>query len=141
MESAFSGVKEDLCCEVDSLEDWTVMAESDVKYFSGTAIYRKEFDIDHTLEKGEKVILDLGNVKNMASVRINGFEFPVMWKSPYLLDVTDGVKKGKNTIEIDVTNLWVNRMVGDEQEPDDVAWSEPLQYTFAPQSRSRAIYG
>ena len=68
----------------------------------------------------------------MATVRVNGTNFPVMWKAPFLLDIKTAVKEGDNIIEVDVTNLWPNRMIGDEQEPDDIEWSEPLVYDFAP---------
>ena len=77
-------------------------------------------------------MLHLGEVRNIASVRVNDIAFPVMWKAPFLLDITSALHPGDNKMEIEVTNLWPNRMIGDEQEPDDIEWSEPLTYDFAP---------
>lgn len=114
------------------LFDWTISQIEDIKYFSGTATYTHHFQVSRRLLKNNSLILDLGKVKNMASVRINDKDFPVMWKAPFLLDITSALKIGDNKIEIDVTNLWPNRMIGDEQEPDDIKWSEPLVYNYAP---------
>ncbi len=122
------------CCRLHDLKDWTELPEKDHKYFSGTATYSTTFKLDRKQLAGGRIILDLGEVDDMAAVRVNSVEFPPMWKAPYLIDITSALKKGSNTMEIDVTNLWVNRMVGDEQEPDDLKWSEPLQYTYAPGS-------
>ena len=114
------------------LSDWTMSQNDDIRYFSGTATYTRHFQVSRKLFAGNTLILDLGKVKNMASVRVNGKAFPVMWKAPFLLDITSAIKTGDNKIEIDVTNLWPNRMIGDEQEPDDIEWSEPLVYSYAP---------
>lgn len=116
----------------DTLSDWTSSAVDELKYFSGTATYTVTANIKKSHLKGKRAILDLGDVKNMASVRVNGTTFPVMWKAPFLLDITPALRKGANTIEIDVTNLWPNRMIGDEREPDDIEWSEPLVYDYVP---------
>lgn len=118
----------------DTLFDWTTSAMSELKYFSGTATYTRNINLKKSRLNGRRAVLNLGNVKNMASVRVNGIAFPVMWKAPFLLDITAALHKGDNRIEIDVTNLWPNRMIGDEQEPDDIEWSEPLIYSFVPGS-------
>ncbi|MCM1450578.1 MAG: hypothetical protein NC082_09555 [Clostridiales bacterium] len=123
---------DDKSCMVDSLVDWSKMPRDDMKYYSGTATYSNKFNLMDLHDGGGKIVLDLGDVRNMASVRLNGHSFPVMWKSPFMLDITSELMLGENEIEIDVTNLWVNRMIGDEHEPDDVQWSEPLQYIYAP---------
>jgi hypothetical protein len=98
-----------------------------VKYFSGTMTYTREVDLPEALftPPADRVLtLDLGTVKNVAEVRINGKELPLMWLPPFAADVTSLVKPGKNTLEVKITNLWVNRLIGDEQLPDDLEWGE-----------------
>ena len=72
----------------------------------------------------EKKFFDLvlGDVKNLAEVRLNGKDLGVLWKPPFRLEITDAVRVGKNRLEIRVTNLWPNRLIGDEQLPDDREW-------------------
>ncbi len=89
-----------------------------VKYFSGTATYGRSFDVPaEFLGVDRRVILDLGRVEVIASVRVNGRDAGTVWKEPYRLDVTDLVRAGVNTLEIAVTNLWTNRLIGDEFLP------------------------
>ena len=114
------------------LFDWTQSPTPAIRYFSGTATYSTHFRLNNRQLKSSCLVLHLGNVKNMATVRVNGVAFPVMWKAPFLLDMTSALHTGDNQIEIDVTNLWPNRMIGDEQEPDDIDWSDPLIYDYAP---------
>lgn len=90
--------------------------DAGIKYFSGTATYRNTFDLP-ALKKGERMLLDLGDVKNLAEVIVNGKNLGILWKTPFRLDVTEAIKTGKNEVEIRVTNLWVNRLIGDQQ-PD-----------------------
>ncbi|MDE5549822.1 MAG: hypothetical protein K2I99_00480, partial [Bacteroidaceae bacterium] len=119
---------------VDTLFDWTTSVMPELRYFSGTATYTRTIKLKKSQLNGRRAVLNLGNVKNMASVRVNGRAFPVMWKAPFLLDITSALHQGDNRVEIDVTNLWPNRMIGDEQEPDDIEWSEPLVYEYVPGS-------
>ncbi len=70
----------------------------------------------------------------MASVSVNGKQLPLTWKAPFECDITDAVVAGDNNLKVDITNLWPNRMIGDELEPDDLEWSEPLIYEYAPGS-------
>ncbi len=102
---------------IDSLSSWHENANPDIRYYSGTAIYTKSFTIPANMmpSKGERLILSLGEVKNMASVRLNGKELSLLWKSPFECDVTEAIKDGINNIEISVTNLWVNRMIGERE--------------------------
>lgn len=122
--------------ELDSLISWPDHPADDIKYYSGTATYKSNIRLDRQLfeRRDTRVILSLGDVKNMASLTINGHKMPLMWKSPYTCDITDYAHAGDNRVEIEVTNLWPNRMIGDEHEPDDLEWSEPLVYTYAPGS-------
>ena len=116
----------------DTLFDWTTSAMDELRYFSGTATYTRSVTLKKKQLNGRRAVLSLGDVKNMAAVRVNGKTFPVLWKAPFLLDVTSALHRGHNTIEIDVTNLWPNRMIGDEHEPDDIEWSDPFHYSYAP---------
>ncbi len=100
---------------IDKLTSWSENADTNIKYFSGTAVYTNSFNIN-TLIEGAWMV-DLGDVKNIAEVIVNGKNVGTAWKKPFRLDIHDAIKTGKNTIEIKVTNLWVNRLIGDAQ-PD-----------------------
>jgi hypothetical protein len=103
---------------VDSLMDWSQSSDPGVRFFSGTATYSSDFD--WTASPGHPhYTLNLGNVQVMARVRLNGKDLGVLWKPPFVLDVTDTLKPGRNQLEVKVTNLWPNRLIGDEQLPDD----------------------
>ncbi len=108
---------------LDRLISWTDHPDAGVRYFSGTATYSKTFEVPaEWLESGRIVSLDLGAVDNFATVSINGVDQGVWWKPPFAGDVTRAVKVGTNEIEVRVTNLWANRLIGDEQWPSDVEW-------------------
>ncbi len=96
------------------LTSWSENGDSGIKYFSGTATYRNAFDASG-MTSGSRILLDLGEVKNLAEVIVNGKNLGFLWKTPFKIDITDAVKKGKNEVEIKVTNLWVNRLIGDAQ--------------------------
>jgi hypothetical protein len=100
--------------ELPELIDWTKHPDGGVKYFSGTATYLQEFSLPASVV-GHPIFLDLGTVREMAEVRLNGKDLGVLWKPPFRVEITDAVKAGKNTLEIKVTNLWPNRMIGDER--------------------------
>ncbi len=103
----------------DKLEDWSKRPEDGIKYYSGTAVYRTTFTRTEAPRQGARVLLDLGRVAIMAEVAVNGKNLGILWKPPYRLDVTDAMKAGGNTLEIKVTNLLINRMIGDELLPED----------------------
>ncbi len=108
---------------LDNLISWTEHPESGVKYFSGTAIYIKEIDIPAALlGEGKLLALDLSRVKNIAEVKLNGQDLGIWWKPPFRADITKFAKPGKNSLEVRITNLWPNRLIGDEQLPDDREW-------------------
>lgn len=88
--------------------------EGGIKYFSGTATYQNTFNIP-ALTKGAQYEIDLGDVKNIAEVIINGKNVGTAWKKPFKLDISNALKAGDNTLEIRVTNTWVNRLIGDAQ--------------------------
>lgn len=102
----------------DKLIDWTAHPEHGVKYYSGTAFYRQSFDMpDYT--QGSTLYLDLGKVKNMARVRLNGKDLGAVWTAPWRVDVSKSLKPKNNELEIEVVNLWANRLIGDELLPYD----------------------
>jgi hypothetical protein len=105
---------------LEKLVSWSQHADPGVRYFSGTATYHKTIDVPRDmLGKHRRLYLDLGRVEVMAKVRLNGKDLAVLWKPPYRTEITDAVQAGGNTLEISVVNLWPNRMIGDEQLPDD----------------------
>ncbi len=95
-----------------------------MRYFSGTAAYEKEIKIGaERLNSGRELWLDLGAVKNFAEVSLNGQNLAVLWKPPFRVNVTTAAKPGVNTLVVKVTNLWPNRLIGDEQLPPDCEWN------------------
>ncbi len=99
-------------------------AQEGVRYFSGTATYANTIDLPPAmLAPGKRLYLDLGRVEVLANVVVNGKDLGTLWKRPYQIDITDAVHAGTNTLEIRATNLWPNRLIGDEQLP------EPDQFT------------
>ena len=99
----------------EGLQDWTQRSEPGIKYYSGIATYRKTFSSQMT---GKKIYLDLGVVHDMARVRLNGKDLGVLWCAPWQVDVTEALKPGKNQLEIEIANRWINRLIGDQQPAD-----------------------
>jgi hypothetical protein len=100
----------------DKLASFTESADPGIKYFSGTAAYTKTIVADKNwFSNNIQLWLDLGDVKNLAEVVVNGKSLGILWKQPFAVDVTHVLKPGENKIEIKVTNLWVNRLIGDAQ--------------------------
>ncbi len=101
----------------EKLEDWTQRPEAAIKYYSGTATYRTAFQV---AESRARLYLDLGTVKHIARVWLNGRHLGVVWCAPWRVALPPGsVKAGTNRVEIEITNTWANRLIGDEQEPAD----------------------
>ena len=108
---------------LDKLISWTDDTNTGVRYFSGSATYEKELDIpDDRLSAGHELWLELGTVKNFAEVSLNGQALGVLWKPPFRVNVTAAAKAGVNKLVVRVTNLWPNRIIGDEQLPADCEW-------------------
>jgi hypothetical protein len=102
---------------LSSLVDWSNHPEFGIRHFSGTATYRTSFDFQPVA--GLHWQLDLGDVRVMAEVKLNGRDLGILWKPTFAVDVTEALKPGRNELEIKVTNLWPNRLIGDEHFPDD----------------------
>jgi hypothetical protein len=110
----------------ESLTPWNDNADKGIKYFSGTGTYTKTINAPaEWFSEGSELWLDLGNVKNLAEVIVNGQSLGIVWKTPFRVNVTEALKEGENTLEIKVINLWVNRLIGDLQ-PDA---GEKITYT------------
>ena len=130
------GAAADVCrARFDALTDWTQHADPEIRYFSGTAVYATAFRLSAEDLPGSdyRIELDLGDVRDIAEVAVNGRYFPVLWKAPFVLDVTDAATVGDNALEVKVTNRWPNRLIGDERlfAPDadwraDNPWKLPL---------------
>jgi hypothetical protein len=105
------------------LIDFSKHTDKDVMYFAGTATYTKTIKISKKeLAKGKRIVLDLGEMNDLAQVKINGLDKGTLWYPPFKVDITNALKNGDNLIEIAVTNNWANRLIGDEKEPADFDW-------------------
>ena len=110
--------------EFPELISWTRHRSEGIKFFSGIARYIKDFEIPNGLISPDtEILLDLGKVGLIADAFLNGNPLGILWKPPYCLDITDAVVRGTNHLEIEVANVWNNRIVGDASRP------EGLRYT------------
>ena len=104
----------------NELVSWPQHADPGVKYFSGAATYSRSFALSPgMLGHSHRVYLDLGKVEVMAHVTLNGKDLGILWKPPYLVDISEAAQPGSNALEVKVVNTWINRMIGDEQLPED----------------------
>jgi hypothetical protein len=118
--------------QLASLQSWTESTDAGVRYFSGTAIYRTKVNLTNSqLAEGNSLWLDLGEVHEVAAVRINSKPAAILWKTPYCFRADPLLHAGENTIEVDVTNLWPNRLIGDAQSPNGkhYTWTNIRKYT------------
>ncbi|MHC4399288.1 MAG: glycosyl hydrolase [Planctomycetota bacterium] len=110
----------------EELASWTEHSNPGVRYFSGTATYRREFDLPRVLFREPTCLfLDLGVVKNIAEVTVNGENLRILWKPPFRVEITDAIRPGKNLLEVKVTNLWPNRLIGDQFLPEGKRFTLP----------------
>jgi hypothetical protein len=120
------------------LESWSENRDAGIKYFSGTATYHKTFHLPNeflrtntpnpagasaqVVSRRIRILLDLGRVEVIAGLKLNGADLGTLWKPPFTADISDALVAGDNTLEIQVVNLWPNRLIGDEQLPEDCHW-------------------
>jgi hypothetical protein len=115
------------------LSSWHENSDAGVKYFSGAGTYTKTIQAPaEWFKTGTRLWLDLGDTKNLAEVTVNGKPLGILWKTPFQVDVTGALKPGANALQVKVTNLWVNRLIGDQQ-PDAAK-----KYTYTTQQFYRA---
>lgn len=107
--------------EFDALESWSRHADEGVKYYSGSAVYRTTFEVDDDPlhDPARRWWIDLGQVKELAAVTINGEKVGTAWTEPFRVEVTSHLRSGENRLEVEVTNLWPNRLIGDRRLPPD----------------------
>lgn len=121
----------------DNLVSWPLHTDSGIKFFSGTAQYKKSFKLNSKqLKSNKRIMIDLGDVKNIATVTVNGKTVELLWKSPYVTDITEFCKAGENQLEVKVTNLWPNRIIGDKSEPEDCEWGPMRSFSNIPIGRN-----
>ena len=105
-----------------SLKSWPERDEPGIKFYSGTAVYRKTFELpeDSRFPRGGRHLwLDLGNVRELAEVRVNGQACGITWSPPFRVDVSNAARPGVNQLEVDVVNFWPNRIIGDDALPPE----------------------
>lgn len=125
------------------LTDWTKMPQKEIKYFSGTAVYSKDFTV-HDLQKKDKTIwLFLGDVKDIAQVKLNGVDCGIAWTYPFNADITKAIREGSNHLEIEVTNTWANRLIGNNlsKSGDKTIWTTAPLYLKADGLLSSGLTG
>lgn len=119
-----------------TLSDWRMNSNDSIKYYSGPAYYHNTFDM-LKLKKNESVILDLGDVKAIAKIKVNGIDLGGVWTLPYKVDITRAVRSGKNILEIKIVNTWVNRLIGDSNLPQDKRKTYLTYNIYTPESKLR----
>lgn len=128
---------------MDTLSSWSDNASPGVRYFSGTANYTTSMSVKLP-DNGEHVSIDLGEVHEIAEVSVNGKDLGILWHAPYRVDITSALHNGTNVLSIKVTNLWINRMIGDDNLPPDSdrngdgtlkSWPDWLGVTPSPTGR------
>jgi hypothetical protein len=105
--------------EFPELVDWTKRPEEGIKYYSGKATYVKTFDLNVRPRRDphSRIYLELGELNNVAEVRLNSQNLGVLWARPFRVEITEAVRNGRNNLEIDIVNLWPNRLIGDAGLP------------------------
>jgi predicted esterase len=105
-------------CIFERLVSWTEMPDDGIKYFSGTATYRTSFEVSEAwLKEFRAIELSLGEFRHVAEATLNGRPLGILWKPPHVYDATGLLKPGRNELKIEITNVWANRLVGDEKLP------------------------
>ncbi len=108
----------------ERLADWTQRPEEGIKYYSGKATYHRTFDLPESTRGNKRLYLDLGAVKNVAEVRLNGKDLGVVWTAPWRVEITSAVRTTGNELQIDIVNLWPNRLIGDAKLPSEKRLTE-----------------
>jgi hypothetical protein len=118
----------------DSLVDWTTRSEPGIRFYSGTAVYRKKFNLAIRPANREQLLLDLGELHEVGSVRLNSHDLGIVWTKPARIDITAAVKPGSNDLEVRVVNLWPNRLIGDAGLPSGSRFTQTNVHKFSPHS-------
>jgi len=120
---------------LDALRSWTEFGPPELKYFSGTLSYSREFELaGDRLGVGRHLWLDLGEVREIAEVELNGRDAGILWKPPFCADVTAAARPGRNRLVVRVTNFWPNRVIGDLSRPEERRVTRTNIRKFTPDS-------
>jgi len=125
-----------------TLTDWTLATNDSIKYYSGTAIYKKSVQINN-IQTSKQYKLNLGNLTSMAKVKVNGKDVGGAWTAPWTVDITSALKTGSNEIEISVVNNWMNRLIGDLKIPvnERPTWTPVVPYTVDTPLQASGLFG
>jgi len=128
---------------LDKLTSWSDHTDAGVKYFSGTGTYTKTLQAQADwFNNSARLWIDLGDVKNLAEVIVNGKSLGIVWHAPYRVDATTALKPGENDVTIKVTNAWVNRLIGDEQpNATKVAFTDVKPYNASSPLQDSGLIG
>lgn len=127
---------------IEQLASLSEHSDAGIKYFSGVATYAKQFTLPRAAKRGSNLVLDLGQVGDLAEVRLNGERVGTVWHSPYRIDIGAYAKPGKNELEIRVANLWVNRLIGDAQPgANKITWTASPTYAATAPLRPSGLIG
>ncbi len=125
-----------------TLDDWTLNDNDSIKFYSGTAVYRRQAQLED-VDPDERIILNLGNLTAMAKIKVNNVEVGGAWTAPYEVDITSVVKSGINEIEVLVVNNWMNRLIGDMNLPESERplWSPVIDHTADTPLQPSGLFG
>jgi hypothetical protein len=125
----------------EELTDWLKRPEENIRSYSGSALYEKEFELP-ALPAGKSLYLDLGEVSSLAQVRLNGTDLGVVWTAPWSVEITSVAKAGHNKLELTVVNTWINRLLYDEKLPKEQrgSWTA-TQAIRAQKQQSSGLFG
>lgn len=126
---------------LDTLCDWTASDDPRIRYFSGTARYKTSFEVE-SVSLGA-ICVDLGKVMVMGKVFLNGVCAGGTWTPPYRVDVSGLIREGKNTLEVEVANNWMNRLIGDQQLPPEQrkTWTPVNPWTASSELQTSGLLG
>lgn len=111
--------------KLEELRSWTELPDTGAQRYSGPATYAVRFDVPEALlRRADAVTLDLGQVRDLARVTVNGRKIADLWRPPFRVDIRGALKAGGNALEVTVANVWFNRLLGDEKEPADLRWGD-----------------
>lgn len=117
----------------NQLTDWTKNTNDSIKYYAGTAVYNNSFQIKSP-KQGDQIMLNIGEIKGMAKVALNGKYVGGLWTYPWELNITNYIKSGVNKLEISVVNTWANRLIGDSKLPEAQLKTFTLVNPYKPDS-------
>jgi len=128
--------------EFKKLIDWTLSENDSIKYYSGTAVYKKTVQLSD-IQIGKKLVLNFGNLTSMAKIKVNGKYVGGVWTAPWQVDISSAVKSGNNLIEISVVNNWMNRLIGDFKIPKEErpTWSPVIRYKADTALQPSGLFG